>query len=191
VTVPTRNPRLELETAYALEDHYDYGYVTVSIDGGKTFAVLTGERTTWGRLGPGLTGASGRTVKAGYDLTAYAGKKVLIGLRFVSDGARNNGGWRIGKITLGDRTLSDGTSLAGWKSPSQLTPTPVHAWHVTLVGLGDKRARRVPLHKFALLKGYPKVVAIVAYDEPTEKVEQYAPYRLTVNGVVQHGGSTP
>lgn len=32
------------------------------------------------------------------------------------------------------------------------------------------------------------VVAVVAYDEPTERVQQYAPYRLTVNGVVQPGG---
>ena len=191
VTVPVQNPRLELETAYALENHYDYGYVTVSTDGGKTFTVLTGDRTTWGKLGPALTGASGTTVKAGYDLKAYAGKKVLIGLRFVSDAAGNEGGWRIGRITLGDRTLSDGSSLAGWKSPSEFVPRPVHAWHVTLVGLDTKRAMRVPLRKFALLKGFPKVVAIVAHDEPTEKVEQYAPYRLTVNGVVQQGGSTP
>ena len=33
-------------------------------------------------------------------------------------------------------------------------------------------------------------VAIVAYDEPTELVQQYAPYRLKVNGVVQPGGAT-
>jgi hypothetical protein len=31
-------------------------------------------------------------------------------------------------------------------------------------------------------------VAVVAYDEPTELVQQYAPYTLTVNGVVQPGG---
>jgi hypothetical protein len=33
------------------------------------------------------------------------------------------------------------------------------------------------------------VAAIVTYDEPTESVEDYAPYVLTVNGVVQPGGS--
>ena len=36
---------------------------------------------------------------------------------------------------------------------------------------------------------FEKVVAIVAYDEPTEQVQQYAPYTLTVNGVVQPGGA--
>jgi hypothetical protein len=29
----------------------------------------------------------------------------------------------------------------------------------------------------------------VAYDEPTEQVQQYAPYTLTVNGVRQPGGT--
>ncbi len=67
---------------------------------------------------------------------------------------------------------------------------PVHAWHVTLVGLDGNRAQLVTPDKFALLKAYPKVVAIVAYDEPTEKVKQYAPYRLVVNGVLQPGGGT-
>ncbi|MBC9226392.1 hypothetical protein GL325_08670 [Aeromicrobium sp. 636] len=32
------------------------------------------------------------------------------------------------------------------------------------------------------------VGGIVSYDESTELVQQYAPYTLTVNGVVQPGG---
>lgn len=40
----------------------------------------------------------------------------------------------------------------------------------------------VPLSGFAKLRRYPKVVAIVAYDEPTGTVTQYAPYTLTVDG---------
>jgi len=191
VRVPAGKPRLTLDTAYANENGYDFGYVTVSTDGGKTFTAIAGDRTTQGPLGPGLTGASGKVVTAGYDLKAYAGKKVLLGLRYVSDGAVNQGGWRIGKITLGGRTISDGSNLKGWVSPTALVPTPVHAWHVTLAGLADKRARLVPLKDFALLADYPQVVAIVAYDEPTETVRQYAPYKLTVNGVLQPGGSTP
>jgi hypothetical protein len=43
--------------------------------------------------------------------------------------------------------------------------------------------------QLALLSAFPKVVAIVAYDEPTELVQQYAPYKLTVNGVLQPGGA--
>jgi len=86
--------------------------------------------------------------------------------------------------------VSDGTSLAGWRSPTMIVPTRVHAWHVSLVGIDGKRARLVPVDQFAQLKGYPKVVAIVAYDEPTEQYSQYAPYRLVVDGVLQPGGGT-
>ena len=42
--------------------------------------------------------------------------------------------------------------------------------------------------KLAQFDGYPLVVAVVAYDEPTEQVQQYASYALTVNGVLQPGG---
>jgi hypothetical protein len=191
VTVPAKDPTLTLETQYALEDSYDWAYVTVSTDGGKTYQALAGDRTRPGLLGPGLTGSSGEVVTAKYDLRPYGGRKVLLGLRYVSDEVVNKGGWRIGKIRLGAAVLNDGTSLDGWTSPTTLVPTPVHAWHVTLVGLRDKRAKVVPVSQFAQLKGYPKVVAIVAYDEPTEKVKQYAPYWLTVNSVLQPGGSTP
>jgi hypothetical protein len=191
VTVPANDPALTLETQYALEDSYDWAYVTVSTDGGKTYQALAGDRTRPGLLGPGLTGSSGEVVTAKYDLRPYGGRKVLLGLRYVSDEVVNKGGWRIGKIRLGAAVLNDGTSLDGWTSPTTLVPTPVHAWHVTLVGLRDKRAKVVPVSQFAQLKGYPKVVAIVAYDEPTEKVKQYAPYWLTVNSVLQPGGSTP
>jgi hypothetical protein len=189
VTVPAGAAAiLRFETSYGIEDSYDFGYVTISTDGGRTYTALAGDRTVQGPLGPGLTGTSGAVVAANYDLRAYAGKKVFLGLRYVTDGAVSRGGWRIGKITLGAQVLSDGTTLKGWRSPSAIVPNPVHAWHVVLVGLGGKRARLVPVSRFAELKAYPKIVAIVSYDEPTEKVKQYAPYRLVVNGALQPGG---
>jgi hypothetical protein len=43
--------------------------------------------------------------------------------------------------------------------------------------------------QLALASPFQKVVAIVAYDEPTEQVQQYAPHTLTVNGVRQPGGT--
>jgi hypothetical protein len=189
--VPATGARLELEAAFAMEPRFDWGYVMVSTDGGSSYTAVPGDRTTAGPDGPGLTGASSGVITAGYDLSAYAGRKVLIGLRYVADGVGNRGGWRIGAMTLDGRMISDGTTLAGWRSPDVFAPTPVHAWHVRLVGLDGNRARVVPLADFAKLAGYPTVVAIVSYDEPTELVTQNAPYRLVVNGVLQPGGSKP
>jgi hypothetical protein len=192
ITVPAlKFPTLKLETSFAIENGYDYAYVSISTDGGRTYLPLAGDRTTKAPLGPALTGSSGAVVSAGYDLSAYAGKKVLLCLRYVSDAAVNKGGWRIGKITLGDKVLNDGTTLKGWRSPSSIVPTPVNGWHATLVGIDGSRAKLVPIEKWAELKAYPKVVAIIAYDEPTEKIKQYAPYRLVVNGTLQSGGGTP
>ncbi|WP_433361657.1 peptidase M6 immune inhibitor A [Actinoplanes sp. CA-142083] len=189
VTVPAAaDATLKLETSYAIEDSYDFAYVTISTNGGRTYTAVTGDRTVPGPLGPGLTAASAGVVTASYNLKPYAGKKVLLGLRYVTDAAVSRGGWRIGKITLGKKTLSDGTSLEAWRSPTAIVPTPVHAWHLSLVGIDGKRARIVPVDKFAELKAYAKVVAIVAFDEPSENVRQYAPYRLVVNGAVQPGG---
>jgi hypothetical protein len=36
--------------------------------------------------------------------------------------------------------------------------------------------------------GYPTLVAVISYDDPTETVQTYAPYTLTVDGVSQPGG---
>jgi hypothetical protein len=188
ITVPKTDPTLKLEAAWDLEEGYDFGYVEISADGGKTYTPIAGDRTVAGPLGQGLTGASGAVAPVSYSLSPYAGKKVLLALRYVSDGAVGKGGWRIGKVTLGSEPLSDGSTLKGWKSPTALVPTPVNAWHVTLVGLGTKSAAVVPVDRFAELAAYPKIVAVVAYDEPTETVTQYAPYTLIANGTREPGG---
>ncbi|WP_308121335.1 immune inhibitor A domain-containing protein [Paractinoplanes bogorensis] len=189
VTVPAGEPVLSLETSYAAEEGYDWAYVMISINGGKTFHSVTGDRTRPGPLGPGLTGTSGTVVTASYPLKAYAGKSVLLGLRYVTDGQNSKGGWRIGTIGLAGRTLSDGSTLAGWTTPTAIEPTPVHGWHVRLVGLDAHRALVVPLSQFKRLARYPRIVAVVSHDEPDETERRYAPYRLTANGILQPGGA--
>ena len=74
-------------------------------------------------------------------------------------------------------------------------------WNIKLIGLDAQHQFAAQLEfngrssltlgraALALLSPFPTVVAVVAYDEPTEQVQQYAPYTLTVNGVVQPGGA--
>ncbi|WP_232344878.1 immune inhibitor A domain-containing protein [Actinoplanes awajinensis] len=184
--VPVDDPVLRIKTTYGLEKDFDFGYVTVSTDGGRTYQVVAGDSTVKGPLGAGLTGLAA-DVTVSYDLKAYAGQKVLLGFRYVSDAAVNQGGWHIGQITLG-KTSVVSTSLDGWKSPTQWHPVPVNAWHVRLVGLSRGRAAVVPIEQVDRLRGFAKVVAIVTQDDPSGTVTQYAPYTLTVDGVVQPGG---
>jgi hypothetical protein len=76
----------------------------------------------------------------------------------------------------------------------------VNNWNIKLIGLDEKHrfagqfefngTSSLTLGRAALgLLPFPTVVAVVAYDEPTEQVQQYAPYTLTVNCVVQPGGA--
>lgn len=199
VGVPADDPTLRLLAKYGAERDYDYGYVTVSTDGGKTYTPVAGDRTVAGPDGPAVNGNTDGFVPLSYDLSAYAGKQVLLGFRYVSDGAVNEGGWFIDDILIGDTVVSSGASLAPFRSPTQIRATEVYHWNLRLIGLDKDRsiarqltfdgsAVRPSRADLAKLAAFPKVVAVVAYDEPTERITQYAPYTLTVNGVVQPGG---
>ncbi len=202
VTVPAANPTLTFLAKYGAEVGYDYGYVSVSADGGKSYTPIAGDKTVSGPLGPALNGTTSGFEPHSFDLSAYAGQQILLSFRYVSDGGVNEGGLLIDDITVGGTLVSDGSSLAPFDSPSEIYPTPVANWNVRFVGLDEKNKIAYQyevngkssftlgtLPTLALLT-FPKVVAIVAYDEPTEQVTQYAPYKLTVNNVVQPGGGT-
>ncbi|MEV0395746.1 choice-of-anchor J domain-containing protein [Polymorphospora rubra] len=200
VAVPTTDPTLRFLAKYGAEAGYDYGYVVVSTDGGATYTAIAGDKTIDGPLGPSLNGTTDGFEPHSFDLSAYAGQTVLVGFRYVSDGGVNEGGLLVDDVTVGGTTVSDGSSLAAFDSPSEIRPTDVHNWNVRLIGINEqlnltwqfefdgKDNFSVGWAQLLLLSAFPKVVAIVAYDEPTEQVTQYAPYTLTVNGVVQPGG---
>jgi hypothetical protein len=201
VTVPAADPTLRFLAKYGAELGFDYGYVTVSTDGGATYTPIAGDKTVDGPLGPAVNGTTTGFEPHTYDLTSYAGQTVLLGFRYVSDGGVNEGGWRIDDITVGGTTVSDGSSLEPFDSPTQIKPISVKNWNIRLIGLDAQHrfAAQVELdgrssltldrRALALALPFPTVVAVVAYDEPTEQVQQYAPYTLTVNGVVQPGGA--
>ncbi|MBQ1027464.1 immune inhibitor A [Micromonospora sp. C95] len=201
VTVPAADPTLTFLAKYGAEAGYDYGYVSVSTDGGETYTVIPGEETVAGPLGPALNGTTDGFQPHSFDLSAYAGQDVLVSFRYVSDGGVNEGGLLIDDIAVGGTLVSDGSSLEPFDSPSEINPTPVANWNVRFVGINEKLklAYQVEvdgksnftlgLIQTALLSAFPKVVAIVAYDEPTEQVTQYAPYTLRVNNVAQPGGT--
>jgi len=202
VTVPTADPTLRFLAKYGAELGFDYGYVQVSTDGGATYTSIAGDKTVDAPLGPGLNGTTDGFEPHSYDLSAYAGKSVLLAFRYVSDGGVNEGGLLLDDITLGGTTISDGSNLAAFKSPTQVRATPVNNWNVRLVGIDEGKVPLVLQVEFngknklslnraqlAVASAFQKVVAIVAYDEPTEQVQQYAPYALKVNGVQQPGGT--
>ncbi|MFE9958106.1 choice-of-anchor J domain-containing protein [Micromonospora sp. NPDC005299] len=202
VTVPAADPTLRFLAKYGAEQGFDYGYVTVSTDGGATYTAIPGDKTVDGPLGPAVNGTTNGFEAHSYDLSTYAGKTILLGFRYVSDGGVNEGGWRIDDITVGGTTVSDGSSLAPFDSPTEIKPTAVHNWNVRLIGIDERHKMALQVQfdgksslslsrgQLALLSPFEKVVAVVAYDEPTEQVNQYAPYTLKVNGALQPGGAS-
>ncbi|MBB3043669.1 immune inhibitor A [Nocardioides sp. LMS-CY] len=202
VTVPAADPTLRFLAKYGAELGYDYGYVQVSTDGGKTYTSIAGDKTVDGPFGPALNGTTNGFEPHTFDLSAYAGQTVLISFRYVSDGGVNEGGLLLDDIAVGGTTVSDGSSLAPFRSPTQIHPQEVQNWNLKLVGIRDRGRptvlqvefdgkRHVDLNRLELVAAAPfeKVVAIVATDDPTELVQQFAPYTLKVNGVTQPGGA--
>ena len=100
-----------------IEEHFDYGYVEASGDGGKTWDILAGRHTTdENRLGqsfgPAYTGVSGgrgnaRWVDESIDLTPYTGGQVLVRFEYVTDQGTNNTGLAIDDISIPEIAFFD------------------------------------------------------------------------------------
>ncbi len=216
VAVPAGTPSLVFDTKYDTEQHFDSFFVQVSTDGGETYQSLANAHTTCdldpGAAAnlknncPGLNGDSGGWVTETFDLTPYAGQTILLALRYVTDANTRGAGVWVDNVTVAGNLVSDGSSLAGWQTFTQIRPIAVNGYTVQLVGyqLGGKKPhafvgsiRLAPGFSGSLTGGKLEriigekadvVAALVMYDEPTETINQYARYTLKVNDVVQPGG---
>jgi hypothetical protein len=219
VNVPGGSPALTFDTTWETEEGWDFGVVQVSTDGGATWTSLSNADTTSTHDPdaeqrivdelPGFTGDSGGMRSETFDLSGYAGQTVLLGFRYLTDGGVDLPGWWVDNVTVGGTLLSDGTSLAGWQSASQISPTPVSGFTVQLVGYTDDGTAawvaQVPVTQngdgtfsgsmsdadleAALGTDAETVAALVMQDDPTESVRKYAGYELRVDGVLQPGGA--
>ena len=218
VTVPEGGASLTFETRYSLEEYYDYGYVEVSTDGGRTYEKLSNNNTIPDNSGrPSFTGNSGcpegtygngtcspRWVSQTFDLTQFGGREIIIGFRYVTDVEGASAGWWIDDVSVGATSLGDGTNLDGWSSPSGIDPveiagftvmlvayTPGQNAYITTLPLGDGFTATLEGDALtaAIGTGSEVVAAIVMYDEPTETISAYAPYELRVDNKLQPGGS--
>ncbi|UCC64924.1 MAG: immune inhibitor A, partial [Anaerolineae bacterium] len=95
---------------YDIEADWDYAYVAISDDGGETWHLLPGQHTTISNpqgnsLGHAYTGISGggedpEWVLEEIDLSAYAGREVLLRFEYITDDAVNRVGFCVDDVAI-------------------------------------------------------------------------------------------
>ncbi|HLC30692.1 MAG TPA: hypothetical protein VJM51_07925, partial [Dehalococcoidia bacterium] len=144
---------------YDLEDGWDYAYVEVSTDEGKSWKILPGQHTTdknpvGNSYGPGYTGRSGqgRTpswIQEAVDLSLYAGGRILVRFESVSDEAVNKNGFAVDDITILELGYTDDAETdGGWQAEGFVRTNNLlkETFAVYLIAFGDGvEVREVPL----------------------------------------------
>ncbi len=125
-----RSATLDFYVWFDIEKDLDYGYVEASTDGGATWNTLKGRYTTstnpnGTNYGNGYTGQSEGTEGADedgwlherIDLSAYAGKEVLVRFEYITDDGYNAQGMAVDDISIpeiGYRDDAEGDT--GWQA---------------------------------------------------------------------------
>ena len=114
---------LEYKTWYELEEFFDYAYVQVSVDGGKSWTILktangTEENPNNTSYGWGYSGESGGWLAESLDLSAYAGQKILLRFQLVTDYTTNRDGFMVDEIAIPELGYQDGAEdeSGGWQA---------------------------------------------------------------------------
>ena len=96
---------LEYMVWYDIEDGWDYGYVEVSGDDGRTWTILKGQHTSdddvsGNAYGPGYTGRSRDWKQESIDITSFVGAPVLIRFEYVTDAAVYRDGFMVTDVSV-------------------------------------------------------------------------------------------
>ncbi|MCB9435045.1 MAG: immune inhibitor A [Ardenticatenaceae bacterium] len=92
-------------TWYDIEEGWDYGYLALSSDNGRSWELLATANSQTDNphgnsFGPGYTGSSGGWVQQTAVLTPYAGQTVQLRFHYLTDGAVQGQGWLLDDIAL-------------------------------------------------------------------------------------------
>jgi len=182
---------------YDVERWFDWGQVAVSRDGGETWTALAGEQTTTDDplevgYGPGYNGRSGgggspRWVDERFDLSAYAGSKVLLRFELVTNDSASQPGIAIDDIAVAEEGFLDnaeadvgGWERHGWRRVTGPAPQRFELRVVTYGPETEVRAvvldarNRAEIDLAGLGTAYPRaVLVIVAVTEGTSEAGRY------------------
>ncbi len=130
---------------YDIEKDFDYAYVEVSTDNGKTWDTLKGEHTTdtnpnGNNFGNGFTGRDSQWYEEKFDLTPYAGKAVLVRFEYLTDDAFNATGLLVDDISIPELNYKDDVENgdSGWQADGFVRDNNFlpQKWSVQLIKFG-------------------------------------------------------
>ena len=186
---------LTYQVWHSVEEEWDYGYVQVSDNRGRHWDILETPNTSPANpigigFGPGYTGESGGWLNETVDLTAYAGKEIMLRFQYLTDDATHGIGLCLQQIEIpGAGILADDM---GWQPTGFiLTDNRVRQRYIVRI-IQKGEANRVTAITLTpdgsgaqvgevVVDQYPglkRLVVAVAGMAPGTM--QKAPYRLTV-----------
>ncbi len=184
-------------TWYDLEKNYDYLYVLASSDGEKWDILKTpagtdqdpsGNSYGWGYND--ISGGGPEWIKESVDLSAYAGKEVLIRFEYVTDAAVNGEGFLLDdvKIPQINYTTDFEADNGGWEAEGFVRIENIlpQTFRLTLISQGEStRVQNIPLSEdntadIPLQIGGGEKDAVLVVSGTTRFTNQTAPYRLEI-----------
>ena len=144
----TKAATLAYKVWYDTEQFYDYGYVTVSNDDGKSWQILKAPSSdttdpATSAYGPGYTGKSDGWRDEQISLNAYAGQKILLRFEFIADDSTTSKGMAIDTVSIpeigyqSDFEQDDG----GWKAQGWVhtdNRLPQQVWVEAVQQIGEQ-----------------------------------------------------
>jgi Immune inhibitor A peptidase M6 len=149
------NATLKFDNFIDIEEQWDFGMVQVSTDGGATWNSLENGNTRSDVVEegypkikenvPGFTGTYANWQEESFDLSQYAGKKVLVSFRYLTDWGTTQAGWYVDDIAIPEIGYSnDGSSTDSFKSFQELAGQYVN-YTVTFINekeVGNKKGAK-------------------------------------------------
>ena len=141
---------MDYEVWFEIEKDWDYVYLGVSVDGGRTWRIIetpatSPENPIGNGFGPGYTGASGGWLQESVDLSPFAGKDLWVRFQYVTDDAINGSGacFRDLSISFAGFNFAAASGIAaddsGWEAQGFVFTDNVvrQGFQVQLITTGD------------------------------------------------------
>ncbi len=183
------------EIWFEIEEDWDYVYVEVSIDGGRTWQIIATPNTSpenpiGNGFGPGYTGRSDGWLQESVDLSPFAGEDLWVRFQYITDDAVNATGacFRDLSIETEGATATITADDAGWEARGFVFTDNIvrQDFQVQLLTTGDEpQVRQIMLDadnagEITVMPPKDGERLIVAVGSMAEKTRQPASYTLKV-----------